>query len=145
MDVAPFSYGVIQDLLTTLRVAVEPVDNWFRREMDNQLGRIAPTVSTGIAVVGISEGEVSREDVGSRTAYGATPLACSVARRVDVAHPCEPRRNFRRSDGFGVRSGLSGCQQMEFIAVGIGHEHPPGVFLADFDASRSERHETVDL
>ena len=45
----------------------------------------------------------------------------------------------------GGLGGLSGCQHPEFIAVGISHGYPADFVLANFDASRAERHETVDL
>ena len=36
-------------------------------------------------------------------------------------------------------------QDTELIAVGIGHDDPVDLALADVDTRRAERHETVDL
>jgi hypothetical protein len=36
-------------------------------------------------------------------------------------------------------------QQAELVAVGIGHQHATDVVLPDFEPSRAEREETVDL
>ena len=36
-------------------------------------------------------------------------------------------------------------QDAELVAVGIGHDDPVDVALADVDPGRAERHETVDL
>ncbi len=47
--------------------------------------------------------------------------------------------------GRGGLAALSGGQHTELVAVGIGHDHPADVALADVDASRSEGDETVDL
>src|SRR5829696_1641887 len=43
------------------------------------------------------------------------------------------------------RRPLRGAQKAELVAVGIGHDDPVDVALADVDPGRAERHETVDL
>src|SRR6266513_2488084 len=40
---------------------------------------------------------------------------------------------------------LSGGQHTELMAIGIGHDHPADLALADVDASRPEGDETIDL
>jgi hypothetical protein len=40
---------------------------------------------------------------------------------------------------------ISRGQHTELVAVGIGHDHPADLALADVDASRPEGDETVDL
>ena len=45
----------------------------------------------------------------------------------------------------GGPGGLSRGQHAKLTAIGIGHDHPAGLALADVDASRPEGGETVDL
>ena len=45
----------------------------------------------------------------------------------------------------GARRRLREPQDAELVAVGIGHDDPFDVALADVDSGRAECHETVDL
>src|SRR4029077_6997507 len=45
----------------------------------------------------------------------------------------------------GLIPGLSRGQHTKLTAIGIGHDHPADLALADADASRPEGDETVDL
>src|SRR5450755_3393406 len=47
-----------------------------------------------------------------------------------------------RRGGLGM---LSRGQHTKLTAIGIGHDHPAGLALADVDASRPEGHKPVDL
>src|SRR5439155_24908508 len=40
---------------------------------------------------------------------------------------------------------LAGAQYTEFVVIGIGHDHPIDLALADVDSSRPKRNEAVDF
>jgi len=44
-----------------------------------------------------------------------------------------------------LANALSGAQQTELVAIGIGHDHPIDLALAEVYSSRAERDQTVNL